>query len=269
MATVYVSLTSGISFGSGIIGIMLGPNCTVCSQPQPSFWAYQLKDLVTGLVALAALVTSLTGVWVAYLRPRRLRCDLGNIVRISYGGRSKRRVRFMVDTYAINAGARPGVITRMAIRLWCAGSEDSATTLYWRETTKSEDIAEKGSSRRVWTIFAGFASAVLVPKYDSRLIEAAFFSEDDFDLEEGGNYSFQLNCWVDGSRKPILGRVKQFTITQSSFRFLQAKATADDSGIVQRHLFLTSDDGETFIAPSSANWMPDRTTPGREPSSRE
>jgi len=240
---------------------MLEPNCVI-SQSQPSFWTYQIKDVITGVIALVALITSSTGVWVAYLRPRKMRCDLADTVRISYVGPSKRRVKFFADAYALNTGARPGVITRMTIRLCRISPEGAATVLYWRETTKSEDIAEKGSSRRVWTTFAGFASAVLVPKYDSRLIEAAFFSEEDFVFKESETYSFQLNCWVDGAKTPVTGETKRFVVSQSILRFLETRATSNNHGVVERHLYLTSDDGQTFTAPTSAIWMPDEPISG-------
>jgi hypothetical protein len=230
----------------------------ICNQPHPSFWSLQFKDLITGSIALAALVTSSTGVWVAYLRPRKLRCDLADTIRISYHSHSKRQVRIMADAYAMNTGARPGVITRMRIELHKPGPGNSKVALYWRETTKSEDIAEKGSSRRLWTSFAGFASAVLVPKYDSRLIEAAFFSEEDSEFEEDQTYFFELNSWIDGATKPIIGRTKQFTVSAFMLSFLQTRATANDQGIVDRHLYLTSEDGCNFIAPARGTWMPER-----------
>lgn len=235
------------------------PSCISYVPPQPQFWAYQAKDAITGVIALVALITSSTGLWVAYLRPRKVRCDVGDAMRISYGGHSKRKVKFMADAYAINTGARPGVITRMTIRVWRSGFESSPLELYWREITKSEDITTKGSGRRVWTTFAGFASAVLVPKYDSRLIEGAFISEADFQFEENETYSFQLACWIDGAKAPIFGNIKQFTISPTIYRFLRTRATLNDLGIVERHLYLTSDDGQIFTARDSTTWIPDES----------
>jgi len=49
---------------------------------QPDFWKFGAKDLITALIALAAFLTSVTNVWVAYLRRNKLRCDLGDALRI-------------------------------------------------------------------------------------------------------------------------------------------------------------------------------------------
>jgi hypothetical protein len=231
------------------------PISAVGLQTQAGFWTYKLNDLVTGIIGLAALMASLTGVWVAYLWRRRLECNLGDMLRISYGGASKRNVRFFVDVYALNKGAQPGVITRMAIELSPIDNKERVAVLRWREITKSEDIGEKGKPRRIWTVFAGFATAVLVPKYDARLIEAAFYSEEDVTLEAGVTYTIQLQCWVAGVKKPVTGARRQLTMTKAMVAFVNTRATADESGIVERHLFLASDDGTDFIAPSSSNWM--------------
>jgi len=110
---------------------------------------------------------------------------------------------FKIDVFALNTGARPGVITRMELEL---EGHHSKISLYWTEVTKTENIAEKGQPRKTFTDFAGFASPVLVPKYDARLIEAAFWADKSNDLSPGHEYTFRLKYWVVGRKKPLLGK---------------------------------------------------------------
>src|SRR5580700_5363754 len=114
---------------------------------QSDFWRFQAKDLVTLLIAVAAFLTAATNVWVAYIRPRRLKCDLADTLRISYSSRPQHLLRFLVDVFAINTGAKPGVVSRMAIEV--SGPNGNSTVLRWREITKNEDTAGAGEPRRV------------------------------------------------------------------------------------------------------------------------
>jgi hypothetical protein len=229
---------------------------------QPDFWKFNAKDFVTGLIALAAFLTAATNVWVAYLRRHKLRCDLSDALRIGYGPRPDHFLMFKIDVFAMNDGARPGVITRMAIQLL---GHHSDATLHWTEVTKTENIAGKGEARKVWTDFAGFASPILVPKYDARLIEAAFWADQKSDLAPGHTYRFSLFYWVAGSKKPHRGTERALKIDAVEHEFLETKATTNDKGLRARHLYLTSTDGRSFRAPqSTANlvqgWQ--RTTSG-------
>lgn len=101
----------------------------------------------------------------------------------------------------------------------------------------------------------GFASAVLVPKYDARLIEAAFHADHSFDLKENFAYCFRLLYWLDNKKNCLRGAEKALTITPEIFRFLESKATANEKGITERLLFATSTDGRSFVPPPSANLM--------------
>jgi hypothetical protein len=226
---------------------------------QYDFWHFQAKDLITLLIAGAAFLTASTNVWVAYLRPRRLKCDLTDTLRISYSSRPQHLLRFLVDVFAINTGAKPGVISRMAIEI--SSSNDKSTVLRWREIMKNEDIAGRGKPRKVWTRFEGFASAILVPKYDARLVEAVFLADHNFDLVEGVTYRFRLLYWLAGRKKCFRGGERQLAITPSIFKFLETRATADERGITERLLFTTSTDGKTFLTPPAANLMQTETTP--------
>jgi hypothetical protein len=216
------------------------------SQEQTGFWTYQLKDLVTGLIAAAALVTSLTGVWVGYLRPRKLRCDLGEKLRLFYTSKPNCLLRIFADVYALNTGAKPGVITRMNIEISDIARKGIAGTLYWREFTKTENIAGKGEPRKIWTSFAGLASPVLVPKYDACLVEAGFLCDDQFALAENATYELRLLVWIAGRNGPIKSPPRRITTTDEMLHFLATKATGDSKGIVERHLNLTSNDGVNF-----------------------
>jgi hypothetical protein len=226
---------------------------------QSDFWRFQAKDLVTLLIAVAAFLTAATNVWVAYIRPRRLKCDLADTLRISYSSRPQHLLRFLVDVFAINTGAKPGVVSRMAIEV--SGPNGNSTVLRWREITKNEDTAGAGEPRRVWTRFGGFASAVLVPKYDAKLVEAVFLADQTFDLVEGVTYRFRLLYWLAGKEKCFRGGERQLAISPSIFKFLETRATADQTGVVERLLFATSTDGKTFLTPPAANLMQTEPTP--------
>jgi hypothetical protein len=226
---------------------------------QSDFWHYQAKDVITLLIAVAAFLTASTNVWVAYIRPRRLKCDLADTLRIFYSSRPQHILRFLVDVFAINTGAKPGVISRMAIEI--SGSNNKSTVLRWREIMKNEDIADAGEPRKVWTRFVGFASAVLVPKYDAKLVEAVFLADENFDLVEGVTYRFRLLYWLAGKEKCFRGGERQLAITPSIFKFLETRATANQIGITERLLFTTSTDGKTFLTPPAANLMQTETTP--------
>jgi hypothetical protein len=222
---------------------------------QPDFWHFQAKDLITLLIALAAFLTAATNVWVAYIRPRRLKCELSNTLRVFYSQRPDHLLRFLIDVVAINTGARPGVITGMAIHIVCATDRSKEMLVRWREILTNENIAEKGEARKISTKFLGFASAVLVPKYDARLIEAAFYADRNYDLQEGLAYNFRLLYWLDNKNECFRGTEKNLTITTNIFKFLESKATANEKGITERLLFTTSTDGSTFLPPPAANLM--------------
>jgi hypothetical protein len=177
---------------------------------QPDFWHLQAKDVATALIGLAAFFTSVTGVWVAYLRRYKLHCDTGDALRIGYGPRPNHYLMFKIDVFALNNGARPGVITRMALEL---RGHHSVIWLYWTEVTKTENIAARGKPRQIWTDFAGLASPILVPKYDAKLVEAAFWANQPSDLAIGHEYRFKLHYWMAGRDRPLLGRERSLKIT--------------------------------------------------------
>jgi hypothetical protein len=223
------------------------------------FWHFQAKDLITLLIASAAFLTAATNVWVAYIRPRKLKCELSDTLRISYSRRPEHLLRFLIDVFAVNTGAKPGVISRMAIEIRCREKKDETTILRWRELIQNEDIANKGEPRKIWTKFVGFASAILVPKYDARLVEASFLADSSFNLKEEGIYTFQLLYWLNGKQKCFRGAEKELTVTKEIFGFLETKATATEKGITERLLFMTSTDGKVFSPPPSANLMQTET----------
>lgn len=235
---------------------MFDPSCVVNIPPSPAF---QLKDVVTATIALAALVISLGNVWVAYLRPRRITCNLSDTLRISYSKRPEHLLRFLVDIYALNTGAKPGVITRMRLELWDVADPCSKVLLQWREFMKSENIAAKGTPRRVWTTFNGFASSVLIPKYDARLIEAVFFADNQFELRKDATYRLRVLCWLDNGKEPIISTVRTLSITERIFNMLETQATANEQGLTDRMLFLMSDDGKSYTAPKTANFLVDQS----------
>jgi hypothetical protein len=219
----------------------------------PEFWKFTAKDLITAVIALAAFLTAVTNVWVAYIRRHKLRCDLGDSLRIGYGPRPHHLLMFKVDVFVLNQGARPGVITRMAIEL---SGHQSITNLFWTEVTKTQNIAEKGAPRDVFVDFAGFASPVLVPKYDARLIEAAFWAEHTADLVAGHNYRFKLIYWVAGRKKPYYGIERELKITPDERDFLESQGTKDaKGGSRSRHLHLASSDGREYRAPLSTTYL--------------
>jgi hypothetical protein len=219
---------------------------------EPGFWQFNAKDIITAIIALAALLTSLTNVWVAYLRRHKLRCDLADVLRIGYGPRPNHYLMFKIEVFAMNTGARPGVITRMAVQLT---GHHSQTMLYWTEVTRTENIAPKGEPRKIWTDFAGFASPVLIPKYDSRLIEAAFWADRTADLAVGHAYRFKLMFWVAGREKAYSGGQRMFKLTPIEHDFLERVATSDARGFRARHLTLASVDGKEFKSPVSTAHM--------------
>jgi len=122
----------------------------------------QGKDLITAVIASAALLTSLTNVWVAYLRRPRLLADLADSLRIGYGpAKDGHLLTFRIDVYAINSGARPGIISRMGIEIYETSTPSEPMRLQWTDVVKSENIAAKGEPRKIHTDFAGFASPVV------------------------------------------------------------------------------------------------------------
>ena len=211
-----------------------------------TFWDFAAKDLITAVIAMAAFLTAATNVWVAYLRRRKLRCDVGDGMRIGYGKRPAHDLTFRIDVFALNLGARPGVITRMAIELQ---APQGPVSLHWTEITKTENLAPKGRGRDVWTGFAGFSSPVLVPKYDARLIEAAFWSRAHCELQAGVRYTFRLHVWVAGSKTPLVGKERSFQINELDGQFLQTHGTVDEVRLRGTHLYLTSVDGSSFSVP--------------------
>lgn len=116
---------------------------------QTDFWHFQAKDIATLLVALAAFFTAATNLWVAYIWRRRLKCELSNTLRIFYSRRPEHLLRLLVDVVAINNGAKPGVITRMALQITSARDPTDGTLLPWREILTNENIGDKGETRKI------------------------------------------------------------------------------------------------------------------------
>lgn len=228
---------------------MFGPVGFADVAAQGDFWHFQAKDFVTALIALAAFLTAVTNVWVAYLRRQKIKCDVGEALRIGYGPRPLHYLMFKIDVYALNKGARPGVITRMAIEV---RGHQTVKLLHWTEVSKTENIAPKGTARKIWTDFAGFASPILVPKYDAKLVEAVFVNDKSGgDLVVGHEYKFRLYFWMAGRKKPIRGRVRNVKITPDDDEVLQNESTVNEKGIRARFLYLTASDGKDFRAPIS------------------
>jgi hypothetical protein len=213
-------------------------------QLPPDFWKLQAKDIITAVIALAAFFTALTSVWVAYLRPRKFDCELGPVIRFGYGPNSDHRLIVRGDVVITNVGARPGILTRMAIRI-SYGSQN--TDLHWSEVLKTENIAGKGEPRKLWTDFAAFASLIPVPRYDSKLVEAGFWSGHPTTLLPNVPYNFQLRYETAGSRKVRHGAMQKFTLSQEACSFLDAHCTGDERGIREKHLELRTTDGRTYL----------------------
>ena len=227
--------------------MLLDPACA--PSPPPGFLQFQLKDLITATIASAAFLTAATNVWVAYLRQPKLKTDLAESLRMGYGPETKgHHLVLMVDVFAINSGARPGIITRMALEIYETNEPKKKIRLNWTEFLKSENIAPKGEPRKVHTDFAGFAAPVPVPKYDARLIEAGFAANATWNLVANRDYSMRLIYWMAGHAKERYGKVKEFKLDDRTVGILEKEATTAPGGIRPGHVFLAAADGRHYTS---------------------
>jgi hypothetical protein len=219
----------------------------------PNFWNFQAKDVLSPWIALTF---SAITVFLAYMFPRKLYCDVSDIIRLGYGQRPQHDLLIRIDVTALNQGARPRVLKRMELELESATTRQKFT-LHWTEVLKSENIAEKGQVRKLWTDFAGNASPVYVPKYDAKSIDAAFWAHRGSDLVADSTYRFRLIWWTAGRKDPIWGRWLSFELKQPHIDVLNTLGTPDEHGIRKHHLALRVCAGGTTFEPIASQFRND------------
>jgi len=200
----------------------------------------QAKDVITALIGLAALITSITSLWAGYLKKARLRFTLPGQLGLSYS--KDMQLIIIAEIAASNVGARPGVITQMGLKLTREGEEPISLT--WREILVTENIAEKGQPRKVWTSFAGFSSPVVIPKYDAKQINAGFWSPEK-PLLNPGTYRLRLSASQADRKKLLSSDERSIEFSQAALDVLSKYTVADQTGIRKTRLDMFFED-ETY-----------------------
>jgi len=208
------------------------------------FWHFQAKDAITAVIALAAIVIAATNVWVSYLRRHRLTCELGNTLRLSYGANGTRRLAITVEVYAINTGARPGVITRMALSL-AAGPGTRQTHLDWTEVRRTSNAAAKGEPISITSEFQALASPIIIPRYEARVVEATFWSADDVELKAHVMYDLRLICFT-GTKSRIRGSMQHIFLVDLDLAQLHQTDAPAEQEKLRSQLILFGHHGNAF-----------------------
>jgi len=214
-----------------------------CVQPLQNT-GLQGKDIVTAIIALAALLTSITSLWAGYLRKARLHFTLPD--RLAFGYGKDLRLHLRADIAASNLGARPGVVTGMRLKLTRdpvpKEEPNKSIDLYWYEVLETKNIAEKGQPRKLWTDFVAFSSPVVVPKYDAKLIQAGFGTKTNPGFSPG-RYHLRLAAFQADSKRPIYSDDRTIELTEAAHQILWRDCVTDATGVRKAHLSLFFEDG--------------------------
>jgi hypothetical protein len=137
----------------------------------PEFWSFQLKDAVTGVIALAGLTIALTNLYNAYLRRPRIVATPGRWISFASHRGDDTQLRIFMNSLFYNRGSEPALIVSLTLKLIPIGTPASraAVAFAWDEFVSRQEVRDSGAlhHKGIRAVFEGKAFALVVPKTDA------------------------------------------------------------------------------------------------------
>jgi hypothetical protein len=208
------------------------------SRGTTAFFYFQLKDLVTFSVAALGFFVAFVTLRINYLRSPQVRPQLGRTLRLAIPGpKGTVGLGIIADMILFNIGAQPALVDVVRIHLkqrtrWLR--RNTAVFLYWSWFLKTEDIAEKGKARQIWTSVDARATAVVVPKYEMTVKEVLFLTSRSI---KSGRYKIRIKS-LQMNKKRRLRRHRR-SYYKSVWRTMWLDST--DTEAIEMQTYLDTD----------------------------
>ncbi|WP_128947144.1 hypothetical protein [Bradyrhizobium zhanjiangense] len=199
------------------------------------FWSFQIKDLVTGAIALVGLIIASTNLYNAYLRRPKIVATPGGWIFLASHRGEKALVRIFMPSLFFNRGSEPALIVALTLKLTPEAPSRPASVFSWDEFVSRKEVRESGAKHHsgIRAEFQGKASALIVPKSDAVEKEIVFAPVPGSPPLVPGTYGLRLEGRFLGSGK----RARRFnspstrlTIEEKHLSLVEERIVRDEHG---------------------------------------
>jgi hypothetical protein len=221
-----------------------------------SFWFLQAKDFVTLGLSLVAFFVAYSSLRITSLKPPSVVPSLGSQIQLAIAGpKGSKHISIVADLILYNFGAQAAVVDDIRLHLfkrkWILFYKRVAA-FHWRFIVKTQDIADPGTKRRIWTGIEARAMPISVSRYDSIVKEVQFFSNGY--VPTAGTYYVTIDCVLLNTRRKLrTRRIRRYkservevALTEDNLTYLVNETFLDQNGIRERSLALGRSDKRRF-----------------------